>query len=92
MRRLLLNYLLPIILPFAIYGFWLAYARYKARTAGHDGMPEWRDAPWTGLMVASAGLVAAGFVVLASIGGNPIDQKYIPPQYIDGVIVPSRTE
>ena len=92
MRRLLLNYLLPIILPFAVYGFWLTYARYKARTAGQDGMPEWRDAPWTWLMVAGAGLVAAGFVALAFVGGNPIDQKYIPPQYIDGVIVPSHTE
>ncbi len=31
MRRILLNYLLPIILPFVIYGLWLAFARYKAR-------------------------------------------------------------
>ena len=43
-------------------------------------------------MVAAAVLVAVGFASLAFIGGSPIDQKYIPPQYIDGVIVPSRTE
>ena len=92
MRRLLLNYLLPIVLPFAFYGIWLAYARYKARTAGHEGAPEWRDAPWTWLMVAGAVLVAVGFASLAFIGGSPIDQKYIPPKYIDGVIVPSHTE
>ena len=92
MRRLLLNYLLPIVLPFAVYGFWLAYARHKARTSGQDGMPEWRDAPWTWLMVAAAGLVAVGFAALAFVGGSPTDQKYIPPQYIDGVIVPSRME
>ncbi len=91
MRRLLINYLLPIALPFAVYAFWLAYARYRARTAGH-GAPEWRDAPWTWLMVAGAVLVAASFATLAFVGGSPIDQKYIPPQYIDGVIVPSRTE
>ena len=92
MRRLLLNYLLPIVLPFAVYGIWLAFTRYKARTSGHDGMPEWRDTPWTWLMVAGAVLVAAGFASLAFIGGSPIDQKYIPPKYIDGVIVPSHTE
>ncbi len=92
MRRLLLNYLLPIILPFAVYGIWLAYARFRARTAGQHGGPEWRDAPWTWLMVAGAALVAAGFATLAFVGGSPIDQKYIPPQYIDGVIVPSRME
>lgn len=92
MKRLLINYLLPVILPFAVYAFWLAYARYKARTAGHDNSPEWRDAPWTWLMVAGAALVAASLAVLASIDGSPIDQKYIPPQYIDGVIVPSRME
>ena len=92
MRRLLLNYLLPIVLPFAVYGIWLAFTRYKARTSGHDGMPEWRDTPWTWLMVAGAVLVAAGFASLAFIGGSPIDQKYIPPKCIDGVIVPSHTE
>jgi len=92
MRRMLLNYLLPIILPFAVYGIWLAYARYRARLAGHDSRPEWRDAPWTWLMVAAAALTAAGFATLAFVGGSPTDQKYIPPQYIDGVIVPSRME
>ena len=92
MRLLLLNYLLPIILPFAIYGVWLTYARYRARLAGHDGMPEWRDAPWTWLMVSAAGLVALGFAALAFVGGSPTDLKYVPPQYIDGVIVPSHME
>jgi peptidoglycan/LPS O-acetylase OafA/YrhL len=92
MRRILLNYLLPIILPFVIYGLWLAFARYKARKAGEEGGPEWRDAPWTWLMIASAGLVAAGFVVLALQGGTSPDTTYYPPQYIDGEIVQSHAE
>ncbi len=40
MRRMLLNYLLPIALPFAIYGFWLAYAirdLWRATTACPNG-------------------------------------------------------
>ena len=92
MRRMLLNYLLPIVLPFAIYGIWLTYARFRARMAGHDGVPEWRDAPWTWLIIACTVLVSLSLASLAFIGGSPIDQKYIPPQYIDGVIVPSRME
>ena len=92
MRQILLQYLLPIILPFVIYGAWFAFARYKARAAGADGAPEWRDAPWTWLLTASAGLVAAGFVVLALRGGNPIDETYVPPRYIDGEIVSGHTE
>lgn len=92
MRRMLLNYLLPIILPFVIYSVWLTYARYRARMAGQDNRPEWRDAPWTWLMVSAAALMAIGFASLALIGGSPTGQKYIPPQYIDGVIVPSRME
>lgn len=92
MRRMLLNYLLPIVLPFVIYGVWLTYARYRARMAGHDGMPEWRDAPWTWLMVAGAVLVSLSLATLAFVDGSPTDKKYIPPQYIDGVIVPSRME
>ncbi len=92
MRRILLNYLLPIILPFVIYGVWLAFARYKAKTAGAEGAPEWRDAPWTWLVIASAGLVAASFVVLALQGGSSPGETYIPPRYLEGEIVPARTE
>ena len=92
MRRTILQYLLPIILPFVIYSAWIAFARYKARATGGGETPEWRDAPWIWLLTASAGLVAAGFVVLALQGGSPTDETYVPPQYIDGEIVPGRTE
>ena len=51
-----------------------------------------RELLLTTLMVAGPVLVALSLASLAFIGGSPIDQKYIPPQYIDGVIVPSRTE
>ncbi len=92
MRRMLLNYLLPIALPFVIYGVWFVFARYKARRAGEEGGPEWREAPWTWLLTASAGLVAVGFIVLALQGGSPPGESYIPPSYSDGEIVPGRTE
>lgn len=92
MRRLLLSYLLPIVLPFIIYGVWLLLARRKVRLAGADGVPEWRDAPWTWLLTASALLVAASFVALALTGGSPPGGTYVAPHYIDGVIVPGRME
>ncbi len=92
MRRLLLNYLLPIALPFIVYGVWLLLARRKARLAGAGGAPEWHDVPWTWLLIASALLVAASFVVVALMDGSPPGGTYVPPQYIEGEIVPARTE
>ena len=92
MRRMLLSYLLPIALPFVIYGVWVAFARYKVRHAGQEGGPEWRDTPWTWLLIASTGLVAVGFLVLALQGGSPPGETYFPPSYSAGEIVPGRTE
>jgi choline-glycine betaine transporter len=89
---MLLNYLLPIILPFAIYGLWLVFARYKALQAGEEGGPEWRDAPWTWLMISSASLVGIGFVVLSLQGGAPPGATYYPPEFVDGEIVPGHAE
>ena len=92
MTRILLHYVLPIVLPFVIYGVWLALARRKARPAGAAATPDWRDAPWVWLLIAGGGLVAVSLVALALTGGNPPGETYIPPHLIDGEIVPGRTE
>lgn len=91
-RYVLLHYVLPLVLPFVIYGVWLLLARRKARTAGGEEAPEWRDAPWTWLFVAGAALVAVGLVGLALTGGAPPGGEYVPPKYIDGEVVPGRLE
>ncbi|MFQ5785766.1 MAG: DUF6111 family protein [Alphaproteobacteria bacterium] len=91
MRRLLLNYLLPLLLPFAVYGVWLYFARRQSQRAGAAG-PAWRDAPWTWLLIAGVGLVIVGFIVLGAIVEGPPDATYIPPHMVDGEIVPGKLE
>ena len=92
MKRILLNYLLPIVLPLVIYGIWLALARRKARQAGATDMPDWRSAPWTWLVIAGICLVSLSLVVLALVGDEPVEGTYVPPTYIDGEIVPGHIE
>ncbi len=92
MRRILLNYLLPLLLPLVVYGIWLALARRKARLAGAAEVPGWGNAPWTWLLVAGIGLVSVGLVTLALVGDGPTGGTYVPPQFIDGEIVPGRME
>ncbi len=72
MKRILLHYVLPILLPFIVYGVWLALARRKARPAG-AAAPVWRNAPLTWLLIAGLGLVCVGLVALALTGGITLD-------------------
>ena len=92
MSRMFLQYVLPILVPFVIYGAWLALSRRKARPAGADAAPEWREAPWTWLLIAGLGLLIASLVGLALQGGDPPGKTYVAPQFIEGEIVPARTE
>ncbi len=92
MSRIVLQYVLPLLVPFVIYGAWLALSRSKARPAGADAAPEWREAPWTWLLIAGLGLLIASLVGLALVDGASPEKTYVPPQFIDGEIVPARTE
>ncbi len=72
MTRILLHYVLPILLPFIVYGVWRALARRKAQSAS-AAAPVWRDAPWTWLLIAGLGLACVGLVALALTGGTTFD-------------------
>ncbi len=89
MSRIFLHYIVPLLLPFVVYGVWLALAR---RRAGPAGARDWRDAPWTWLAIAGMGLLIMSLVGLALVSGSPPGGTYVPPQYIDGEIVPGRVE
>ena len=84
MLRILLQYLLPLLLPFLVY---LAYvALTRGRAAG------WLDdAPWLHLAAAGVVLMAASLLTWGMMSGAPIDQVYIPPRFEDGRVVPGTT-
>jgi len=91
MKRFLLNYLLPLALPFLAYGGWLIFLRYKARKAGEEGVKGWSAAPLTWLAITGVGLALVGLIALGFVGNEKPGGKYIPPKFVDGKIVPGHT-
>ena len=84
MLRILLQYLLPLLLPFLVYMVYVAVAR--GRTPG--GLSE---APWPHLAIAGVVLMAASLVAWGLMSGAPTDRVYIPPRFEDGRVIPSTT-
>jgi hypothetical protein len=82
MLRLLLQYVLPLVLPFLIY---LVYAHL---TRGSGGMS---DAPWLGLAATGVGLLAVSLVAWGLLGGSDPGETYVPARFEDGELVPGTT-
>ncbi len=83
MLRLLLQYLLPLVLPFLVY---LAYAHLAQKTRVLDG------APWLVLAAAGVGLLAVSLVSWRLLTGAPPGETYTPARIEDGRVVPGTTE
>ncbi len=77
MTRILLTYVLPLLLPTALYLLWLRFAGGGAR----------REVPWMWLAIAGLGLAAMVLSGLALSGGDK-DGIYEPPHVENGKIVP----
>jgi Family of unknown function (DUF6111) len=82
MLRILLQYVLPLLLPF------LAYLTY-ARLTGRAGL---NDAPWLGLAAASVGLLVVSLVTWSVMSGSEPGETYTPARVEDGRVVPGTTE
>jgi hypothetical protein len=84
MLRVLLQYLLPLLLPFLVYLAYIALARGCA--------PGWlSEAPWPHLAIAGLVLLAISLFTWSLMSGAPTDQVYIPPRLEDGKVIPSTT-
>jgi hypothetical protein len=84
--RVLLQYVLPFLLPFLIYAAYVALAKHR--------MPTWLDLDEkTWLILGGTGLALAiiSLVTWSLLSGSPPDQVYVPPHLEDGRIVPGRT-
>jgi hypothetical protein len=100
MIRKLLTVVLPFLLPFIIYGFYLAIQKRKARKAGNAPHGGWSEAPWGVILMAAVVLVAISLVTYRftieerwedpkppSVSGDPS----VPPAG-EGVIRPEDRE
>ncbi len=90
MTRILLQYLLPLLLPIVLYLLWTWLAQ-RRQAAG--GAPlRLQDGPWFWLILAGVVLTAAGLVFTAMVGGWEPGGIYQAPRWEDGQIVPGHME
>lgn len=85
--RLAIDILL-FLLPFALYGIWLAWAKRRA-AAGMDPRT-WRNAPFGLLLVAGLVLVLLSFIVWRFTEPDNAGGTYEPARVEDGYLIPGR--
>ncbi len=87
MIRIFLEYVLPLVLPTAIYVAWVWYAR-----ATHAGdpteLPGLRTGPLFWCLLAGFALMSAGLIWIAVSTGAPPGSAYQPPRLEGGKVVP----
>ena len=87
MSRVLLQFLLPLLLPAAVYFGWVWLARRtgKGQAGGVMGLQE---GLWFWLVAAGLALMVAGLVFTALMGQGQVEGTYEPPRFEGGRIVP----
>lgn len=89
MNRVLLQYLLPLLLPTILYVvWWWAYGRHRLVADG--GRPLLTAGPWFWLVIGGVALMAAGLVFTALTSGEAPGGRYVAPHLEDGRVVPGR--
>ena len=78
--RILLHYVLPLVLPAAVYFGWVLIAKRKKISL--------QDGPWFWLIVSGFTLMAGVLVTLALTGGSEPGRTYYPSHVEDGKVVP----
>lgn len=86
MIRVLLEYLIPLLLPVAVYFVWTWITGKKRRT--EEDPPLWYEGPWFWLIIAGFVLMVAVMGVTAMVEGDSPDRVYVPPHSENGKIVP----
>ncbi len=88
MSRILLQVVVPILLPSVLYRLWMLAERRRLEAAGSAQARHLADAPW--LWLLALGVFFAGIMTraLALFGGESVIGEYVPPQIKDGRIVP----
>ena len=88
MSRLILNYLLPLLLPLI---FFLVWSRLARRRQGAE-TPALTRGPWFWLVLAGFAAMAGALTFTAVTGGGDPSATYKPPQFEGGKVVPGRID
>jgi hypothetical protein len=87
MPRILLTIVLPLLLPTALYLFWVITLR-PARESGNL----WMALPWLWLASAGVALLAVVMFVVTVHFGTPQEGVYVPPRWQNGHMIPGHIE
>lgn len=91
MARIVLTYLIPFLMPMAVYLAWTWYReRYVATHSGES--PRIERGPWPLLVFLGAVSAVVVLGATAFMRGGPADQRYVPPHVVDGEVVPGHME
>ena len=85
--RILLHYLLPLLLPTAIYIAYMVWARRRAVAAGAQA-PDWREGPIFWVALSGIVLAALSVALFAVYRGDERSGAYVPAHIEDGKVVP----
>lgn len=89
MSRIILQYVLPLLLPVAVFLGWVLLTRGRDDEQGNI-VSRLREGPWFWLIVAGVALMAGGLATLALTGGGDPGMTYVPPHREDGRVVPGQ--
>ncbi len=89
MVRIVIEYLLPLILPTALYALWIAWQRRRAAAAGAVEA-ELQELPWFWLILAGLALAIAAMIGTAFLSGYAPGAHYTPPSVKGGEVVPGQ--
>ena len=90
MTRVLLLYVLPLLLPMALYVAWVLWARRRAKE-GEEPL-SLQSGPSFWLILAGFALMVAGLSYVAVTGGHEPGGTYHPPRYEDGRVIPGQVK
>ncbi|OFW45503.1 MAG: hypothetical protein A3J29_21490 [Acidobacteria bacterium RIFCSPLOWO2_12_FULL_67_14b] len=87
MSRILLQYVLPLVLPTVVFVAWIVLTE-KRGASREKLIARLAEGPWFWLVVAGFALMAAGLGYLGLTEGASPGTTYQAPRYEDGRIVP----
>tara|TARA_B100000315_G_C14059558_1_gene355579 strand:+ start:223 stop:492 length:270 start_codon:yes stop_codon:yes gene_type:complete len=89
MTRIVLNYVLPLLIPVAVYFAWVWYSRRRQK----EGEPIAKaEDPWFWILTAGFVLMAGGLVYLALSDKGDADGNYQAPRLEGGEVVPGEVK
>jgi hypothetical protein len=93
MMRILLQIVLPLVLPFVVYAAWLSVEQRRAEKLGRGEAPTWAEAPLVWLAGSGLGLALIATLGVSLLqGGDKYDGLYVPARVENGRIVPGHIE